>query len=70
PGPHPTFRRRGLGRTLLLRALAEARRVDPSEIRLWTNLAGPQRAWELYESVGFHRTERFVRYRKPMPGAW
>ncbi|MFD5318764.1 GNAT family N-acetyltransferase [Streptomyces sp. NPDC127098] len=67
---HPTFRRRGVGRALLLHALTHARRRHPAsaDIRLWTNLAGPQRAYELYESVGFQLVEEFVRYRKPMPG--
>ncbi|TDC05816.1 GNAT family N-acetyltransferase, partial [Streptomyces sp. 8K308] len=64
---HPAHRRRGIGRALLHEILAAARHRHPTtDLRLWTNLAGPQRAYELYESVGFHLVEEFVRYRKPL----
>ncbi|MGP3970300.1 GNAT family N-acetyltransferase [Streptomyces sp. 6N223] len=66
---HPAHRRRGIGRALLLHGLSVARARNAAEVRLWTNLEGPQRAFELYEDAGFRQVAEFVRYRRALePG--
>jgi ribosomal protein S18 acetylase RimI-like enzyme len=61
----PAWRRRGLGRALLVRALHDLRARGVSVIRLHTVAEFPTCAWRLYESVGFRVLKRFLRYRKP-----
>jgi mycothiol synthase len=60
----PAWRRRGLGRALLVRALHDLRRRNISIVRLHTVAEFPTQAWRLYESVGFRVLKRFPRYRK------
>lgn len=61
----PAWRRRGLARTLLLRALHGLRERGVSVIRLHTADLFPTRAIDLYQSVGFRVLKWFPRYRKP-----
>lgn len=61
-------RRRGLGRALLLDGLRCLRRHGAVTARLYTGTANPHRSYDLYESVGFRRTNEYVRYRKPLGG--
>lgn len=60
------WRRRGLGRFLLVSGLRTLRESGVGSARLRTGAANPYRAWALYESVGFRRLKEYVRYRKPM----
>jgi mycothiol synthase len=62
----PAWRRHGLARALLLRALDELRRRNVSVIRLSTVAEFPTRAVHLYHSAGFRVIKTFPRYRKPM----
>jgi GNAT superfamily N-acetyltransferase len=48
----PALRGRGLGRRWLDQAIARARRVDATEVHLWT-LAGLDAAARLYDAAGF-----------------
>jgi ribosomal protein S18 acetylase RimI-like enzyme len=64
-GVHPSFRRRGLARALLCRALRGLRERGIDTIRLHTNDDFPTRAKDLYRSVGFRLAKEFPRYRKP-----
>jgi mycothiol synthase len=61
----PEWRRQGLARALLLRALRILRDRGVAVIRLHTNAAFRTRARDLYESVGFRVLKEFPRYRKP-----
>ena len=61
----PAWRRRGLARALLLRALHGLRGRGVGEMRLHTNDEFPTRAQDLYRSVGFRLLKEFPRYRKP-----
>jgi mycothiol synthase len=63
---HPNWRRKGLGRALLGRALLELRRRAVPVIRLHTVAEFKTRAYTLYQSVGFTILKEFPRYRKPM----
>ncbi len=60
----PAWRRRGLARALLLRALHGLRGRGVGEMRLHTNDEFPTRAQDLYRSVGFRLLKEFPRYRK------
>ena len=60
------WRRRGLGRALLLDGLRCLREHGARSARLCTGSANPYRSYDLYESVGFRRRNEHVRYRKPM----
>lgn len=59
------WRRRGLARTLLVRAVRTLRERGIETIRLHTNADFKTRAIDLYESVGFRVRKEFPRYRKP-----
>ncbi len=61
----PTWRRRGLARALLSRALHAVRARGASTVRLSTVAEFRTRAKDLYHSVGFKALKEFPRYRKP-----
>jgi len=60
----PAWRRRGLARGLLSRALCDLRARGVNVIRLATNKDFRTRAKDLYQSVGFRVVKEFPRYRK------
>jgi ribosomal protein S18 acetylase RimI-like enzyme len=60
------WRRRGIGRSLLLRGLHDLRERNVGTARLHTSAENIYASWRLYESVGFRRLKEYVRYRKPM----
>jgi ribosomal protein S18 acetylase RimI-like enzyme len=60
------YRRRGLGRALLSRALVSLHAQGVTTARIHTLAENPHRSRHLYESVGFRVLKRFPRYRKPM----
>lgn len=62
------WRRRGLGRALLLDGLRCLREHGAESARLYTGTANPFRSYDLYESVGFRRLTEYGRYRKPVVG--
>lgn len=62
----PAWRRRGLARALLVRALLTLRAGDARPIRLTVRAGNETGAQQLYESVGFRAIEEHVRYRKPL----
>jgi ribosomal protein S18 acetylase RimI-like enzyme len=62
----PAWRRRGLGRALLLHALRDLRAQGVDEVRLYTNDNFRTRAQDLYRSVGFRVLKEFPRYRKDL----
>jgi mycothiol synthase len=64
----PAWRRRGLGRALLSRALQTLRERGMDVIRLRTVAEFRTRARDLYGSVGFRVLKEFPRYRKPFNG--
>jgi ribosomal protein S18 acetylase RimI-like enzyme len=61
----PAYRRRGLGRALLTRALLDLRARGVDVVRLHTMGEFPTRARDLYEALGFRVLKTFPRYRKP-----
>ena len=61
----PAWRRRGLARGLLVRALHGLRARGIDVIRVHTNAGFRTRAMDLYQSVGFRVLKEFPRYRKP-----
>lgn len=62
----PIWRRRGLARCLLLRALHDLKQRGIEDIWLCTISEYPTRAKELYQSVGFRIIKESPRYRKPL----
>jgi ribosomal protein S18 acetylase RimI-like enzyme len=60
----PVYRRRGLARALLARALDELRARDVEVVRLHTMAEFPTQAVDLYRSLGFRVLKEFPRYRK------
>jgi mycothiol synthase len=62
----PAFRRRGVGRFLLISGLRTLREQGARQARLHTNADNPHRSYDLYESAGFRRLKDHVRYRKPL----
>jgi ribosomal protein S18 acetylase RimI-like enzyme len=62
----PAYRRRGLARALLCRALRGLRERAVYDIRLHTQDDFPTRAQDLYRSVGFRLHKAFPRYRKDL----
>lgn len=61
----PAWRRKGLARALLLRALRDLRSRGIAVIRLDTQNEFRTRARDLYTSVGFRVVKEFPHYRKP-----
>ena len=61
----PAWRRRGLARALLSRALHLVRERGATTVRLSTVAEFRTRAKDLYYSVGFRMLKEFPRYRKP-----
>ena len=61
----PAWRRRGLGRALISRAVGSLRARGTDVIRLHTNADFRTRAKDMYHSVGFRVLKEFPRYRKP-----
>jgi mycothiol synthase len=63
---HPLHRRHGLGRSLVLGAIAAAERVDPAgRLRLWAHGEHPS-ANALALSLGFHRTRVLWQMRRSL----
>lgn len=62
-GTHPDFQRKGLGKCLLFEGFRRLRSEGMTEADLCTNSDNPP-AIGLYESVGFHKSERLLTYRK------
>ena len=60
----PAWRRKGLARALLTRALRDLRSRGMAVVRLFTGAEFPTRARDLYTSLGFRVTKEFPRYRK------
>lgn len=60
----PAWRRRGLARALMTRALCDLRGRGVPVIRIHTVAEFPTRAVELYRSLGFELVKSFPRYRK------
>lgn len=60
----PGWRRRGVARALLTRALEDLYARGYEVIRLNTVAEFPTQAWRLYESVGFRVVKEYPRYRK------
>lgn len=60
----PAYRRYGLARALLTRALLELRARGIVAVRLHTMAEFPTRAVDLYRSLGFETVKTFPRYRK------
>ena len=61
----PAYRRRGLARALLTRALLDLRARGVAVVRLHTVAEFQTRARDLYEALGFRVLKEFPRYRKP-----
>lgn len=61
----PAYRRHGLARALLTRALLELRARGVDVARLHTVTEFPTRARDLYGALGFRVLKEFSRYRKP-----
>ena len=60
----PSWRRKGIARSLLLRAIHLLQAQGVSDIRLFTLSTFPTRARDLYQQVGFSLQKEFPRYRK------
>jgi mycothiol synthase len=60
----PAWRRRGLARALLIRALRDVLERGEKTIWLDTYAEYQTRAMDLYQSLGFHIIKEFPRYRK------
>jgi ribosomal protein S18 acetylase RimI-like enzyme len=60
----PAWRRRGLARALLTRALRDLRSRGVTVVRLSTGAEFPTRARDLYTSLGFRIVKEFPGYRK------
>jgi len=63
----PSFRGKGLGRSLLLRAVELFRQRGVTFASVWTRENNPE-AVRVYEQAGFHRTEQLVLTWLPLPG--
>jgi mycothiol synthase len=60
------WRRRGLARALIVRSLHLLRERGLDVAALGVDADNPSGAFGLYESVGFHTTERFTSWRRPL----
>jgi mycothiol synthase len=65
-GVRRPWRRRGVGRALLLRAFAEFRERGKRGVGLGVDGLSPTGAVRLYEGVGMHVARRFDQYKKPL----
>lgn len=65
-GVRPPWRRRGLGRALLLEAFAEFERRGERSVRLGVDARNPTGALRLYQSVGMHVEFEDVVYEKEL----
>jgi mycothiol synthase len=65
-GVRPPWRRRGIGRALLLHAFAEFRARGKIGARLSVDGLNPTGAVALYEGVGMHVARRYDLYSKPL----
>ncbi len=63
-GTRRGFRKLGLGRAMLLAGLRVLRAAGVENARLGVDADNPTGALRLYESVGFHKTETRISYRK------
>jgi ribosomal protein S18 acetylase RimI-like enzyme len=68
-GVRRPWRRRGLGRALLLQAFAEFRSRGRRGVGLGVDGLNTTGAVRLYEQVGMHVARRFDHYRKPLRAA-
>ncbi|HNT94898.1 MAG TPA: GNAT family N-acetyltransferase [Thermotogota bacterium] len=60
------WRRKGIARALLLRAIKTLKDRGVQDIRVYTLSTFPTKAKDLYQSVGFQLRKEFARYRKPL----
>ena len=58
------WRKRGLARALLARALLKLKELGMTEAALGVDAQNPNGALGLYESLGFRQLKRWVTYRK------
>src|SRR4051812_27268461 len=63
------WRRRGVGRALLLHSFRELRRLGRTAVGLSVDSENPTGAVRLYESVGMRAVSRRVHYEKRLSGA-
>jgi mycothiol synthase len=69
-GVRRPWRRRGVGRALLLHAFGEFYRRGMHTVGLGVDAQNPTGATHLYEQAGMHVTERYITYEKALvPGA-
>jgi len=61
-----SWRRKGVARVLLLRAIKALKDRGVNDIRVYTLSTFPTKAKDLYQSVGFRLRKEFARYRKPL----
>ncbi len=61
------WRKRGLGRALLIASMLKARELGHAGLKLRVDAENPTGALRLYESVGFMREFTYVMYRKAVP---
>lgn len=66
-GVRGPWRRRGIGRALLLYAFAEFRARGRTGVGLGVDGLSPTGAVRLYEQAGMHVARRFDQYKKPLP---
>jgi mycothiol synthase len=65
-GVRPPWRRRGLGRALLLRSFAELRARGKRGVGLGVDALNPTGAVRLYEGAGMHVARRYDQYEKTL----
>jgi mycothiol synthase len=66
-GVRSVWRRRGLGRALLLQTFGELQARGKRRVGLGVDASNPTGAVRLYEGVGMHVVRRFDQYQKPLP---
>jgi ribosomal protein S18 acetylase RimI-like enzyme len=65
-GVRPAWRRRGVGRALLVGALRRFHDLGERRVGLGVDAANPTGATRLYEALGMRRTSEAVVYEKPL----